>query len=130
MRSEPSSHVSGFGKRGRVEIKTGPGSAPVAPEPKSASSIPAAELAKWAGGGVAAVVLIGALVGGSGGGGGFLAGLLGGLAAKQMAQSPTRPAGDAANSAQRTSAHATTVQRGGFGTTGAGSGSSSFSGGS
>lgn len=128
MRPEPSSR-QGFGKRGRVELKGSPGTSGNTPaEPASASSIPAAELAKWAGGGIAAVVLLTAATGGTGGGGGFLAGMLGGLAANQLAKRPPGPA-HATAPASQPGAQAATVQRGGFGSTGGGGGNSSSGGG-
>lgn len=114
--------TSGFGKRGRVEIRPEP---PPVRQPSADTS-----WLKYAAGGIAAIFLFGLIVGGTGGGGGLLGGILGGLLGHHLGKKLGTPtASTSPASARPASAPATTaaqpgtVQRGGFGATGGSGGS-------
>ncbi len=117
---------SGFGKRGHV-------TPPQRVQPQAQGGGNSNDTLKWVGGGVAAVAVLG-LIGAGTGGGGLLGGLIGGMLGHKLAQGMSKAPATAAHApaAHASGAHApaaaaTTVQRGGFGTT---SSSSSFSSGS
>lgn len=114
-----------FGKRGRVHV-----SPPEQEQQRAPAPLPADTSAfKWIGGAVAAVFLMAVLAGGTGGGsllGGLLGGLLGAKLASKLSGSSTTAASPRAPTAAATTSAAnpsTTMQRGGFGSTGGSSGS-------
>jgi hypothetical protein len=94
-----------FGKRGRVELNRS-GSPP--PSSGSNFSVP-----KWALVGVAAMVFCALIATNGGSGSGLLGGLLGGMLANKLMQSAKAPG----PSAGATATPATSITRGGFGST-------------
>lgn len=115
--SHGAGRAGGFGKRGRVELSHSE-PAPVAHEADGKSNA-----VKWLGGGLAACAVMALLAGGTGGGG-LLGGILGGLIGKHLADRSATNAAAKATAAGATAAAAqsTTVNRGGFGSTGTSSG--------
>lgn len=107
---------SGFGKRG---IVTPPH--PVRPQAQAADGSRNDTL-KWIGGGLAVAAVLG-IVGVGSGGGGLIGSLIGGLLGQKMAQNMNRaPTTAHAPDAHAPAAAATSVQRGGFGSTASASG--------
>ncbi len=115
------SNQGSFGKRGHVKVSPQPSVAP-APLPQGGLLSSNNSALKWAGGAVAGLFLLGLVSGGTGGGGGLLGGFIDGLLGHKIANSMrTAPstATPASSPAPRAAAQSTTVQRGGFGSTGA-----------
>jgi hypothetical protein len=123
MPDRQSNAGSSFGKRGHVKVSLQPGTAPGALPQGGLLSSNNSTL-KWAGGAVAGLFLLGLVSGGLAGGGvggsGILGGILGGLLGNKIANSMRSSPGTATPAATpRSAAQSTTVQRGGFGSTGA-----------
>jgi hypothetical protein len=123
MPDRQSNPGSSFGKRGHVKVSPQPNMAP-APLPQGGLLSSNNSTLKWAGGAVAGLFLLGIVSGGlaSGGvgGSGLLGGILGGLLGQKIANSMRTSPGTATPAATpRAATQSTTVQRGGFGSTGA-----------